>query len=102
MPGWLSQPAFVSDTDRRTAQDEFARIRQSAASAADYLGGIVLDWAKAHPDDPHVPEALHLVVRLTQYGDAGNSGISRRAHDLLHTAYPKSAWTRQTPFWYGK
>ncbi len=101
-PGWLGQPAFVSEAERSAAQDEFARIRRSARSAADYLGGIVLAWAKAHPDDPRVPEALHLVVRLTQYGDAGNNGISRRAYDLLHAAYPKSAWTKQTPFWYGK
>jgi hypothetical protein len=102
MPGWLGPPAFVSDSERRTAEEEFARIKEQAPSAADYLGGIVLDWAKAHADDPRLPEALHLVVRLTQFGDAGNSGISRRAYNLLHTAYSKSPWTKQTPFWYGK
>jgi hypothetical protein len=102
MPGWLGPPAFVSESDRRTAEDEFARIKQNAASAADYLGGIVLGWAKAHTDDPRVPEALHLVVRLTQYGDAGNNGVSRRAYDLLRASYPRSPWTKQTPFWYGK
>jgi hypothetical protein len=62
----------------------------------------VLDWAKAHDDDPRVPEALHLVVRLTQYGDAGNSGVSRRAYNLLRTSYPNNSWTKKTPFWYGK
>ncbi len=102
MPGWLGPPSFVSPTDLRTAQDEFARIRQNTPSAADYLGEIVLDWAKAHADDLRVPEALHLVVRLTQYGDAGSSGISRRAYNLLRASYPKSPWTKQTPFWYGK
>ena len=49
-----------------------------------------------------VPEALHLVVRLTQYGDAGNSGVSRRAYNLLRTSYPNNSWTKKTPFWYGK
>jgi hypothetical protein len=102
VPGWLGPPAFVSDTDRRAAADEFARIKQQAPSAADYLGDIVLDWAKAHAADARVPEALHLVVRLTQYGDAGSSGISRRTYNLLHASYPKSPWTKQTPFWYGK
>lgn len=102
MPGWLGPPAFVSEGDRRAVEDEFARIKEQAPSAADYLGAIVLDWAKAHADDPRLPEALHLVVRLTQYGDAGGSGISRRAYNLLHASYPQSPWTKQTPFWYGK
>ncbi|HEX4192699.1 MAG TPA: hypothetical protein VHY80_06360 [Stellaceae bacterium] len=101
-PGWLGPPSFVSATDLRTARDEFARLRQSAGSAADYLGGMVLDWAKTHPDDPRVPEALHLVVRLTQYGDAGTNGVSRRAYNLLRASYPKSPWTKQTPYWFGK
>jgi hypothetical protein len=102
LPGWFGPPAFVSESDRRAAADELARILQQAPSAADYLGGIVLDWAKAHDDDPRVPEALHLVVRLTQYGDAGNSGVSRRAYNLLRTSYPNNSWTKKTPFWYGK
>ena len=34
MPGWLGPPSFVSQSDLRTAQDEFARIKQNAA-----LGG---------------------------------------------------------------
>jgi hypothetical protein len=101
-PGWFGPPSFVSATDLQAAQDEFARIRKDAGSAADYLGGIVLDWAKAHADDPRVPEALHLVVRLTQYGDAGNSGVSRKAYNLLRASYPKSPWTKQTPYWFGK
>ncbi len=101
LPGWLGPPAFVSESDRRAAEDELARIKQNAASAADYLGGIVLDWANAHADDPRVPEALHLVVRLTQYGDAGNNGVSRRAYNLLRASYPQSPWTKQTPYWFG-
>jgi hypothetical protein len=101
-PGWFGSPSFVSKNDLRAAQDEFALIRQSASSAADYLGAIVLDWAKTHSGDPRVPEALHLVVRLTQYGEAGNRGVSRRAYNLLRASYPKSPWTKQTPFWYGK
>lgn len=102
LPGWLGPPSFVSSADLKTAQDESARIKQNAASAADYLGGIVLDWSKAHADDPRVPEALHLVVRLTQYGDAGNNGVSRRAYNLLRASYPQSPWTKQTPYWFGK
>jgi hypothetical protein len=34
-----------------------------------HLGSIVIPWAKAHLSDPRVPEALHLVVRATQYCD---------------------------------
>ena len=67
--------------------------------APTYLGSIVIPWAKAHPSDPRVPEALHLVVRATQYGDH-DSDTSKAAYDLLHSRFPKSPWTAKTPKWF--
>lgn len=47
---------------------------------------------KTHPDDPRVPETLHLVVRATRFGCAGNDTgkISKAAFELLLKKYPKS------------
>jgi hypothetical protein len=68
-----------------------------------YFAPAVLDWAKAHPDDPRVPEALHFFVRATRFGcvDKSIGPYSRRAFDLLHKKYPQSEWAKQTPYWFG-
>ncbi len=100
LPGRLGPATFPSSDDRRKAAEERKKL-QALNSAAGYLGPIVIGWAKAHPDDARVPEALHLVVRLTQYGDP-RGDISRQAYNLLRAAYPKDSWTKQTPHWFGK
>jgi hypothetical protein len=64
-----------------------------------YLGAIVIPWAKAHLSDPRVPEALHNVVRATQYGDM-DSATSEAAYNLLHDRFPRNAWTTKTPKWF--
>ena len=68
-----------------------------------YFAPVVLGWAKAHPDDPRIPEALHYFVRATRYGcvDKSIGPYSRRAFNLLHDKYPDSEWTKKTPYWYG-
>ncbi len=75
-------------------------------SAQSFLAPIILDWAKAkaHPDDPLVPEALHRLVIVVRYGcrenDPVNGQISKAAFDLLHKRYPKSEWSAKTPYWF--
>ncbi len=97
-PNW---PLFLSTDDRKLTDAQRGWLL-SVGTAPNYFGRVVLAWAKAHPDDPRVPEALHLVVRSTRYG-CGNKetgGFSRRAFDLLHRQYPKSEWTTKTPLWF--
>ena len=68
-----------------------------------YLSAAAIAWARAHPSDPRVPEALHLAVRATHFGssaDASTSPYSKEAFDLLHARYPDSPWTKQTKYWY--
>jgi hypothetical protein len=68
-----------------------------------YLCAAAIAWAKAHPEDPRVPESLHLAVRATRYGagtDKESSRYSKEAFDLLHKKYPDSPWTKQTKYWY--
>src|SRR3974390_941095 len=60
--------------------------------APTWLGAIVIPWAKAHLSDPRVPEALHNVVRATQYGDM-DSDTSKAAYELLHGKFPHNPWT---------
>lgn len=71
-------------------------------AAPSYLGEQAIDWAKKHPADPRLAEALHLTVKATRFGcaDSHSGKISRAAFELLHLRYPHSEWTRKTPYWY--
>ena len=48
----------------------------------------VLAWAKRTPDDPCMPEALHLAVRSTRYGctNAKTTQFSKQADELLRVS----------------
>jgi hypothetical protein len=71
-------------------------------TAPNYLTGVVLEWAKSHPKDPRVPEALHLAVRASRYGqnDGETGHLSMLAFQLLHERYPANDWTKKTPYWF--
>jgi hypothetical protein len=102
--GVVSAPAFLSAQDKDTAAEEVNALAGLPA-APRWLGQFTIDRAKAHPDDPHVPEALHNVVRSWRYGctetdqkDAPN--YSKDAFEILHTRYPDNDWTKKTPYWF--
>ena len=94
-------PAFMIAAQRASTEEQWRKL-STLAAGPDYMGHVVLDWAKAHPDDQHLAEALHLVVRATRYGcsDDGTAQISKQAFDVLHARYPNSSWAKQTPYWY--
>jgi hypothetical protein len=99
--GKIPSPSFLAEDDRAIAVKEQSELAAQLA-APNWLGKRALDWANAHPDDPRVPEALHLVVRAWRYGCAESSGenYSKEAFELLHKRYPDSEWTKKTPYWF--
>ena len=94
-------PAFLGTAERQRAASEWQRL-SSYGTAARALPRIVIEWAKQHPEDTRVPEALHLAVRATRYGceDGKPNPLSREAFTILHQNYPKSEWAKKTPFWF--
>ena len=98
LPRPLVAPPFVTEKDKTIAKADGARLHKLPAGPT-YLGSVVIPWAKAHLNDPRVPEALHLVVRATQYGEM-DSDTSKAAYELLHSRFPRNAWTSKTPNWY--
>jgi len=96
-PGALFLPAAA----RAQAAAEWQKL-QSLPTAPDWLAAQTLAFARAHPQDPRVPEALHLVVRATRYGCTGGQtgDFSHRAFDLLHRRYPTGEWAAKTPYWF--
>jgi len=98
LPLQFGAPAFLTSQDRERARDEVAHLRQLPGAPA-YLGAIIIAWANAQPRDPRVPEALHLVVRATRYGEM-NTATSKAAYTLLHDRYRRNPWTSKTPLWF--
>jgi hypothetical protein len=98
LPVPLIAPPFLTDRDKQIAKTESEGLGKLPGGPA-WLGAIVIPWAKAHPGDPRVPEALHNVVRATQYGDM-DSATSEAAYNLLHSRFPRSPWTAKTPHWF--
>ena len=77
-------------------------LLDKAANSVNYLCTEAIAWARSHPQDPRVPEALHLAVEATHYGPSDESSrpYSKQAFDLLHRRYPDSEWTKKTKYWY--
>ncbi len=102
-PDWYPDVplAFVAHAERARADDEWARLAK-LPSAATVLAARVVAYARAHPQDRRVPEALHLAVRATRFGctDAGSSAQSKAAFQLLHRGYPQSEWAKRTKYYF--
>jgi hypothetical protein len=99
----LHLPAFVA-----AAQDEAAAERahfrtfdqeQAAPAGAASLWDEALDFVRVHPADPRSPEMLHRLIRVARWG-GNHDHLGRRAFQLLHARYPKSAWAKRSPYYY--
>lgn len=94
---------ILSTSEQDQAQKELGRAN-ATGPAQQFLATIVLPYAKAHPDDPKVPLALHRLVMVVRYGcdreNPHNVEISKTAFNLLHNRYPNSEWTKKTPYWF--
>ncbi len=94
-------PAFLRDADKAQVHQELEKLA-TVGFAPNYLTSEVLAYAKQHPDDSRVPQALHLAVRATRYGciSPDTTHLSEAAFKLLHERYPKSEWTEKTKYHY--
>src|SRR5579862_1606196 len=100
--GGSPDAAFVSAAQQTEAQRQFEQLRSSTA-AATLMARAAVEWAGTHPDDPRVPESLHLAVRTAHLacgGDQQTDRWAKRAFTLLHDRYPRSDAARRTPYWY--
>ena len=99
--GKVPVPAFLTAEERAAGAKEWQAI-SSVEDAPSFMGRVALAWAQSHPNDPRVPEALHLVVRAGQFGlgSRGMSDLSKKAFQILHQKYPKSEWAARTKYWY--
>ncbi|MBD0373893.1 MAG: hypothetical protein ICV60_23990, partial [Pyrinomonadaceae bacterium] len=97
----VDPPLFLDQSQRAAALREYGRLKNFGA-APNYLSRQVIAWAQKSPNDPRVPEALHLAVKSTRYGctDKETGAASKAAYQLLHRRYPNSQWAKKTPYWF--
>jgi hypothetical protein len=97
----LPFPAFLTPEQKQAAGEQWKTLAQ-IGTGPNYLVTATLSYAKAHPDDPRIPEALHFAIRATRYGCDNNqtTRLSREAFTLLHSRYPKSDWAKKTKYWF--
>ncbi|MEP6903498.1 MAG: hypothetical protein ABJA66_17380 [Actinomycetota bacterium] len=76
----------------------------ATGNSATFLTRRAIEFANRNPNNPQIPEILHLAVRSTRFGctDDDTLKLSKQAFDILHKRYPNSVWTKQTPFWFGQ
>ena len=100
--GKVASPEFLDAAAHTQAEREWDALA-ATGPAVQWLGQAVLGFAKANPNDPRVPEALHYVVRASRYGcyaTAAKTNYSKLAFELLHKNYADSPWAKKTPYWY--
>jgi hypothetical protein len=99
-PALPAPTALFTASEQQQAAAEYTRLK-SLPNAPNFLGQQVLAYAKTHPSDPLVPEALHFTVRATRYGcPTDERPLSKAAFQLLHKNFPNSPWTAKTPYYF--
>lgn len=73
-------------------------VLEASGNATDYLGKIILEWAKTNPKDDRLPDALRMLVRSAKGGCVSekSSALGRGAFRHLHRHFPQSQAARLT------
>ena len=105
----LPEPAIFTPEQKQLAASQYTQLQQTSIAPV-LLGRRVLAYAKDHPSDPAVPEALALTVRATHFACGyfddksqpakDRTATSKAAFQMLHSRYPNSPWTAKTPYYY--
>jgi hypothetical protein len=91
---------LLSADDRKASDSETQTLLIN--SPARFLGDSVFAWAKAHPQDPRVPEMLYHVVKIPKWSATSDvaSQYSHDAYMMLHSRYKTSKWAAKATCWY--
>jgi hypothetical protein len=97
--GPSSSAAFLTPADRQEAAQQMKRLVDTG-SGPDFLIEQSMQWARKHPNDARVPEALHFALRSQRYGcvTARTAQSAKQAWKYLWRRYPKDPWTRKSNY----
>jgi len=93
-PDFLNSKELAAAATERKNLDEFG-------DGKTHLGKLVLQWARASPRDPRIPESLFIAFKANEsykYGCGGwdhDEDLQREAAELLMQKYQSSRWTEK-------
>lgn len=92
---------FPSAEQKSAAAKEFKALTAEGA-APTFLCRFVASYGRERPAAPGLPEALHLAVKSSRFGNVDNETgkYSKEAFQLLHRKFGKSEWAEKTPYWF--
>jgi hypothetical protein len=92
---------FLSAAQSAAGMKERAQLL-SLGTGPNYLAREAVAWANRTPNNPRIPEALHLAVMATRYScaDKDTGPLSKAAWQLLHSRYKNTTWAKKTPYWF--
>jgi hypothetical protein len=101
--GWetasdISPPKFLSKKSIEALKTERQKLL-AIPNATDYLSKIVMNWARATPRDPRLPQALYMLIRSSRGGCIQHPN-SRQMFMHLHKYFPNNRWTKITRVYY--
>jgi hypothetical protein len=96
-----TQLDFLNPAQSAAGNKERAQLF-SLGTGPNYLAREAVEWANRTPNNPRIPEALHLAVMATRYScvDKETGPLSKAAWQLLHSRYRNSTWAQKTPYWF--
>ena len=101
---WSRSPPDLPFLSLQQKHQAVAEARQIAdlGSARLLLATAVVAWANDQPNDPRLPEALALTVRMSRYSfpDPAADRLVQKAFEILHQRFPRSTWAKQSPYWF--
>ncbi len=97
----IPEPKFPSSEQKSAAAKEFKALTAEGA-APTFLCRFVASYGRERPAAPGLPEALHLAVKSSRFGNVDNETgkYSKEAFQLLHRKFGKSEWAEKTPYWF--
>lgn len=97
-----TKPLLFLNAEQRAAQEDDQRAVLALPSDAIWLAQQALALKAQRADDPLVPDALALAVRLSRStcAEAAVGTWSKRAFETLQRDYPRTTAAKTTKYWY--
>jgi tetratricopeptide (TPR) repeat protein len=93
-------PLFAqSPAIRERAERERRQLRAFGARSHYIVRGAIA-WARAHPNDPGVPEALSVAIKGARWACGESTKDASLAFLILHTRYKNTKWAQETRYFY--
>jgi len=101
-PDALHALAFLPLVEQRRHAVDIDRLGRVLPDSI-YFTKAAIATMKETPQDPVVPDALSVAVRMARFTchtDKTAGQWSRKGYEALEKNYPGSPWAEATPFWY--